>query len=231
MARKYLRDVICVLIGLLCGVGHGAQLPDLMTRLEKLNGKGTIGAAVHIEDRRPTTEDSDGKPLEKGDFTITVDANSLTVVVEGKVSDSSVFRGFSLLRIEELTQYGPHLARELDGLKLIENGAGSHQGVSCRHWRLKSEEKQNKFGVSATLVKDVDLWVDSDGYPVAGSFKTQKKGRLLLFKFSESSTRSQRYQRLGTRLVLVLDKSETDAKTKAGSEKRTVTTTLTVKKN
>ena len=66
---------------------------------------------------------------------------------------------------------------------------------------------------------------------MAGSFKTQTKGRLLLFKFSAGSTRSQRYQRLGTRLVLVLDKKETDVKSKAGDEKRTITTTVKVKKS
>jgi len=106
-----------------------------------------------------------------------------------------------------------------------------HQGVACRHWRLKSEKKEKKFGISSTTVRDVELWIDADGYPEAGSFKTQTKGRLLLFKFSAGSTRNQRYQRLGGRLVLVLDRTETDVKSKAGDEKRTVTTTVTVKKN
>ncbi len=230
MTPKHLRDVICVLIGLLCGVGHGAQLPDLMARLEKLNSNGTICAAVHVEDRTSRTEDEDSKPLEKADFTITADANVLTVAVAGKISNSRVFREFSLLRAGELAHYGPRLAHELDGLKLIENRTGSHQGVSCRHWRLKSEKKEKKFGISSTTVRDVELWIDADGYPVAGSFKTQTKGRMLLFKFSAGSIRNQRYQRLGTRLVLVHDKNETDIDSKAGKEKRTITTTVTVKK-
>jgi hypothetical protein len=231
MACKNLRVVICVLIGFLCGVGSGAELPDLVARLGKLDGKGAICGAVHIEDRTSKTGDENGKPFEKADFTITADANSLTVAVAGKISDSRVFREFSVLRAGELSQYGPHLARELDGLKLIDNRAGKHQGLPCRHWRLKSEKKEKKFGISSSSVKDVELWIDSDGYPVAGSFKTQVKGRMLLFKFSAGSTRSQRYRRLGTRLVLVLDKNETDVKSKAGDEKRTVTTTVTVKES
>ena len=230
MASKHLMRV-CILIGLLCGPGYGAELPDLLARLEKLDGKGAICGAVHIEDHTSKKEDLDGKPLEKADFTITADVNALTVTVAGKVSDSRVFREFSVLRAGELTQYGPRLARELDGLKLIENSAGSHRGVSCRHWRLKSQEKQKKFGFSTSTVKDVELWIDADGYPLAGSFKTQTKGRMLLFKFSAGSTRNQRYQRLGARLVLVLDRTETDVKSKAGDEKRTVTTTVEVRKN
>ena len=54
---------------------------------------------------------------------------------------------------------------------------------------------------------------------------------MLLFKFSAGSTRSQRYERLANRLVLVLDKNETDVKSKAGAEKRTIATTLTVKES
>ena len=52
---------------------------------------------------------------------------------------------------------------------------------------------------------------------MAGTFKTQTKGRFMLFKYSSGSTRSQRYQRFGARLVLVLDKSQEDVKSKAGA--------------
>ena len=232
MGSKRFRNLLLVIVGLACGVGNAAQLPDLMARLKKLNGNGAVCAAVHIEDRTSKkAEDLDGKPLEKANFTITADANTLTVAVAGKISDSRVFREFSVLRAGELAHCGPHLARELEGLKPVENRAGSHKGVSCRHWRLKSEKKEKRFGISSITVRDVELWIDAEGYPLAGSFKTQTKGRLLLFKFSAGSTRSQRYQRLGTRLVLVLDKKETDVKSKAGDEKRTITTTVKVKKS
>ena len=230
MTCKHLSK-ICILIGLLCATGYGAGLPDLIARLEKLDGKTSIHAAAHIEDRTSRKDDEAGEPLEKADLTITADANALAVAVAGKISDSRVFREFSVLRAGELAQYGPHLARELDGLKLVENRAGSHQGVSCRHWRLKSEEKQKKFGFTTSTVRNVELWIDADGYPVAGSFKTQTKGRMLLFKFSAGSTRNQLYQRLRARLVLVLDRNETDVNSKAGKEKRTVTTTVTVKED
>jgi len=96
---------------------------------------------------------------------------------------------------------------------------------------LKSEEKQKKFGVSSTTVRDVELWVGADRYPMAAVFMTQAQGRMLLFKFSAGAIRSQRYQRSGFRLVLVFDKNDTDVESKAGNEKRTVTTTVEVKEN
>ena len=85
--------------------------------------------------------------------------------------------------------------------------------------------------MSSTSLRDVELWIDADGYPVTASFKAQNKGRILLFKFTSESARQQRYERLGSRLVLVFDNNETDIKSKAGAEKRTVTTTVEVKKN
>lgn len=231
MPPRCYRNMVCAVIGLACGVACGEELPDLIKRLEKLDCKNSIRAVVRIEDRVSKTQDEKAKPLEKADFVITADANALTLTVAGKISDTRVFREFSVLRAGELAHYGPHLARELDGLKLLENRAGSHRGVSCRHWRLKSEQKQKKSGVSSTTVRDVELWIDADGYPLAGSFKTQTKGRMLLFKFGAGSTRNQRYRRLGDRLILIFDKNETDIKSKAGDQKRTITITVEVKKD
>lgn len=228
MARNF-KHRIFFLVAMICAAGHGAEPADLIARLNKLDADNTILVTVHVEDRTSRTDDEGSKPLEKGDFAITAEPNVLTVAVTGKILDSRVSREFSLLRAGELAHYAPYLAKGLDGLKLIENRAGFHLGVSCRHWRLKSEEKQKRFGVSSTTTKDVELWIDSDGYPVAGLFKTQTKGRMLLFKFSAEAIRDQRYKRLGTRLVLVLDKNETDVSSKAGKEKRTVTTTAEVK--
>jgi hypothetical protein len=59
----------------------------------------------------------------------------------------------------------------------------------------------------------------------------QTKGRMLLIEFNSDSAREQRYQRMGDRLVLVFDRNETDVKSKAGEQKRTITTTVDVKQN
>ena len=120
---------------------------------------------------------------------------------------------------------------EKNGLKLVENEPDVYQGVSCKRWRLKSELKESKFGISSTTLRDVELWIDAEGYPIAGSFKTQIKGRMLLFKFNSETVRQQRYQRLRSRLMVVFDRSETDVKSKAGEQKRTITTTVEVKQN
>jgi hypothetical protein len=231
MAPKSFRNIFFAVVGLICGVSYGGEVSDLVARLEKLDGKDSIRAMVHIGDRISKTRDEESKPFEKEDFVITADANALTLTVAGKISNNRLFRDFSLLRAGELAHYGPHLARELDGLKLVSNEPDVYQGVSCKRWRLKSERKESKFGISSTTLRDVELWIDAEGYPVAGSFKTQIKGRLLLFKFNSESAREQRYQRLGGRLVLIFDNNETDVKSKAVDQKRTITTTVEVKQN
>jgi hypothetical protein len=226
MAIKSYRNIFFAVVGLICGIGYGGEVEDLVTRLGKLDGKDSIRAVVHIEDRVSKSEDEKDKLLEEADFIITADVNTLTVTVAGKISNNRLFREFSLLRTEELVHYGPQLASELEGLKLIENKPDVCRGVSCKRWRLKSERKESKFGMSSTTLRDVELWIDAEGYPIAALFKTQAKGRLLLIKFNSETAREQRYQRLGSRLVLVFDKNETDIKSKAGDQKRTITTTV-----
>ena len=231
MAPKSFRNIFIAVVGLICSIGYGDEVADLIARLEKLDGKDSIRAMVHIDDNVSKVQDEKSKLLEKVDFVITADANTLTLTVAGKISNNRLFREFSMLRAGELAQYGLNLANELDGLKLVENAPDVYRGVSCKRWRLKSQRKESKFGISSTTLRDVELWIDAEGYPVAGSFKAQTKGRLLLFKFNSESAREQRYQRMGSRLVLVFDKNETDIKSKAGDQKRTVTTTVEVKQN
>jgi hypothetical protein len=231
MSHKSFRNIIFAVVGLICGVSYGDQVSDLVARLEKLDGKDSIRAMVHIGDRVSKVQDEQSKLLEEADFVITADANSLTLMVAGKISNNRLFGEFSMLRAGQLAQYGQHLARELDGLKLLENEPDVYQGVSCNRWRLKSERKESKFGISSTTLRDVQLWINAEGYPIAGSFKTKVKGRMLLFKFNSESAREQRYQRMGDRLVLVFDRNETDIKSKAGDQKRTVTTTVEVRQN
>ncbi len=232
MARHTRRSTVFVIAMLICAAGQGAGPAGLIARLKQLDGGNMIRAAVHVDDRTSRTDDEDYKPLEKGDFVVTAEPNALTVAVVGEIRDSRVFREFSLLRAGDLVHYAPKLARELDGLKLTDDRPGSYQGAPCRHWYLKSVKKEAKSGVSSTTTRDVELWVGTDGYPLAGSFKTLAEGKLLrLFKFSAETARNQRYKRLGTRLVLVHDRNETDMSSKAGKEKRTITTTVDVKEN
>jgi hypothetical protein len=233
MVHNCFRNIVFIVVGLVCAASYGEELPDLIARLEKLDGKDPIRGEVRIEDRSTRTQEQEkgSKQLEKADLTITANANALTLTVTGEVSNSRVFREFSLRRAGELVHYGPSLVRELDGLKLVEKLPDSYKGLSCTQWCLKSEKKESRFGFSSTTRRDVELWIDAEGYPVAASFKIQNKGRMLLFKFTSESARQQRYERLGGRLVLVFDNNETDIKSKAGDEKRTVTTTFDVKKD
>ncbi|MDT8301124.1 MAG: hypothetical protein RQ760_06530 [Sedimentisphaerales bacterium] len=230
MALKSFRNIFFAVIVLVCGVGYGGEVIDLATRLEKLDGKDSVRAMVHIDDHVSKVLDEESKQLEQMDFIITADANALILTIADKISNNRLYRDFSLLHAGQLAHYSPHLASELDGLKLVENEPDVYQGVPCKRWRLKSELKESKFGISSTTLRDVELRIDAEGYPVAGSFKSQVKGRMLLFKFNSETVRQQRYQRLGSRLVVVFDRNETDVKSKAGGQKRTITTTFEVGK-
>jgi len=214
---------------MLAQLGHSAELRDLIARLEKLAPQTAVSLAVHVKDQRSRTqEDREAKPIEEGDFKITADSKAVTVSVTGKLSDTRVFEEFSVLRAGSLAHYAPHLARDLKGLKLMEKRPDTQQDIACERWHLQSEVKQSQFGIKTTTLRKVDLWLDVKGFPLRASFKTQVNGRMLLFKFSSVSTRSQRYKRIGERLVLVFDESKTDTTSKAGTEKQTITTTAEI---
>lgn len=226
MARNHFKGMVCVAVGLVCAASYGKELPNLVTRLQKLDGRNPIRAKVHIEDHTSRTEDKESKQIEKADLVIAADANTLSLSITGPIPDTRVLREFSLVRAAEIVHYAQPLARELAELKLLEMRLDSHQGLSCTRWRMESEKKESKLWMSSTTRKDVELWVDADGYPVAASFKTQTKANVLLLKINSESARYQRYARWADRLVVVLDRNDTDVKTKVGDEKRTVTTTV-----
>lgn len=231
MVPNCFRNMICVVAGLVCAVSYGEELPDLVARLQKLDGKDAIHAVVHIEDRISSTEEKGSQQLEKADLIIAADANALTLTVTGKIPNTRVFRDFSLLRANDIVNCGPALARELAGLELVERLPDLHEGVSCTRWRLKSEEKKSKLGASETRRRDVELWIGPNGWPLRASFKTQTKRSILFIKVSTESKCEQRYERLRGRLIPVFEKLETEQKSKAGRGKRIVTITLKVKKD
>jgi hypothetical protein len=231
MIEKRLKNAVCIAVALICSSSYSEELSSLLARLRTLDGRNPIQATVHIEDRTSRTEDKDSKQLEKADLMISADANTLTLSVTGPMSNSRILREFSLLRAGELVHYAEPLARELTEAKLVEVRPVFYESLPCTRWRIESEQKESKFWMSSTTRKDIELWVDADGYPVAGSFKTQTRANVLLLKINSESARYQRYARCADRLVLVLDRNDTDVKTKVGNEKRTVTTTTDVKKN
>lgn len=231
MVTNYFRTTLFVIVGLVCAVSYGEELPELIGRLQKTNGNGPVRGTVHIEDHVSGKKDESSKKLEKADLIIRADANTLTLSVSGDISDSRIFQEFSLLRAKELVDYGPALAGKLAGLKLVEMGAGSHEGKPCTRWRLKSEEKESKLGMSVTRRRDAELRIDAEGYPVAASFKMRGVSKILFMKLSSEISREQCYERLGGRLMLVFDKYEDAVKHGKSVDKRIVTTTVEVKKD
>ena len=57
MALKSFRNILFSVIVLICGIGYGGEVADLVTRLEKLDGKDSIRAMVHIGDRVSKIQD------------------------------------------------------------------------------------------------------------------------------------------------------------------------------
>ena len=98
MIPNYFRNMICVVVGLVCATGYGQELPDLIARLQKFDGKEPIRGVVRIEDRTSETKDKESQQLEKADLIITSDANELTLKVTGDISNTRILREFSLLR-------------------------------------------------------------------------------------------------------------------------------------
>jgi hypothetical protein len=232
MVSNHFRNIVCIAVGLICAVSYGQELPDLIGKLEKLEGNGPFHGVVHIEDRTSNTKNQAPQKCDKADLQITAKANTLALTVSGKISNRSVLKGFSLLRASELVNYGPALARELAGMKLVERLPDSYQGVACTKWRLKSQEKKSKLGISATRRQDVELWIDPNGYPMAASFKMRSESRVFLMKAKYESAHEQRYKRLGGRLILVFDRrDETARQGKSKSDKRVITTTVEGKKD
>jgi len=231
MTTKYFRTTLFVIAGMLCAASYGEELPELISRLQKTNGNGPVLGMVHIEDHMSKKKDESSKKPEKADLIITADANTLTVSVSGDITESRIFREFSLLRAKELVSYGPALASKLAEMKLVERGTDTHEGKPCNLWRLKSEKKESKLGMSATQRRDLELKIDAEGYPVAGSFKTQVVSKILFIKISSESHCEQHYERSGGRLMLVFDKREESVKHGKSTDKRIVTTTVEVKKD
>jgi hypothetical protein len=233
MISDSFRNLICLVVGLICTSVSGGELTGLIAGLQKLEASGPIRAVVHIEENKPATDDKeDARKLEKADLIITTDANGLTISVKGDISNAGIFGDLSLLRAGELVHYGPSLARELAGLKLVKKFPDLHEGIPCTRWQLRSEEKQSMFGMNASLRQDVELWIDEQEYPVAASFKKQVESKVLLFRQSYDSIREQRYERFGGRLILAFDKQD-DVVRQSNSKggKRIITTIVEVNKS
>jgi hypothetical protein len=92
------RNMLCVLVGLACAASYGEELPDLIARLQKLEGDGPVRVVVQIEDSTPRAEEKGSRQGDKVDLAIAAGANALTLTVTGKISNTTIFREFSLLR-------------------------------------------------------------------------------------------------------------------------------------
>jgi len=247
MVKDSIKSIFVVILCFSCSVGFSAELQDLIEILNALEGKDEILTTVRIENLTSTAKGKKTNKIES-EFIVNADADTLSITYKGDISeitsdpnagasgytgdisDDRNFRDFSLFRAGELIHYGPSLARELKGMKLVKKTSDKYQDVACTLWELNSKETQKTSGVKSTTQRDVKLWIDEEGYPVGGEFQTQVTAKIfLIFKINSETLRRQSYKRHGDRLVLTLDKNETDLETDEENVKQTVTTTVEIK--
>ena len=240
---------LVIVIVFVCSIANGSELSDLVTRLQKLEGKEKIQASVNIENYTSAMKGEKSNKI-KSDFIIRTEAQNISLKYSGEISkiasdpnagksayggdtsDTANFQQFNILRAIELMNYGPFLAREIEGMKVVKKSSEKYQGVSCTLLTLNSKETQKNSGIKATTKRDVKIWIDGEGYPIAGSFKTVVSARILLvLKISTESSREQRFTRKADHLVLSFDKNETELKTDEGNMKQIVTTKVEIKDN
>ena len=228
--RTYsLRSMVGVVV-LLSGLSVQAQdLSTLTAKLKNLRGKDALRVAVLVEVGAAAGGTNKPSESEKLYVSLASDPNGLRLVVPGEVADTRLFREFSLFRASEIVHCAPALVRELAGMELVESRPDSREGVPCTRWHFQADEKLSQSGVTAKVHKEVEIWIDTDGYPMAASFKKQAESRMLLFKMTRESAREQGYKRCGDHLVLVRDRTEeADGDGKSRGAKRTVTTTTQI---
>jgi hypothetical protein len=208
---------------------HAQDVPALTARLGSLGGKDALRVTVVVEAATTAGESKTAPESEKLHLSIARDPAGLSLTVAEEVADTRLFQEFSLFRANEIIHRGASLARELTGMQLVESGAASREGVPCTRWLLQADETHSQSGATAKIHRTVELWLDADGYPVAASFTTQVRVRMLLFKMTRESKREQRYRHVGDHLVLTLDKTEdTEGDGKSKDAKRTITTTASI---
>jgi hypothetical protein len=132
----------------------------------------------------------------------------------------------SLSRAASLVNYGPALARALDGFRIEGRKPDVCQGAPCTKWSLGRTNKESAMGMSMTEDSAWDIWTDAEGYPVAAQHTEQTKTKALLIGTTSRSQTSYRFRRHGRRLVLVFEQSTGDHEV-AGS-RVSVTTTTTI---
>jgi len=241
MFRRYIIAIVIVVFA--NGVLFGEEPNDLIDRLYKLVGDNPVCTAVNIE--YCTSEAGMSKKIEQADLVLTVNTYVFAVTIKDNLSprqsgpeqgekvraSAKILKDFSLFRASELLNYGPSLAHELKGLKLVEKTSSSYEGISCVRWRLQTKENMSMLGLGVKIRHEVDLWIDVSGYPIAALFKSEKKGRLGFVKFISVSKRKQRFEQSGRRLILVFEKDEEDGsfRSKKFKKSESVVTVKTTK--
>lgn len=227
MKQRQLKTLVWIIFLGLCSPVPAEDLASLLTRVKALDGTEPIHAIVTMESECP---DQNNVPQhETAEFNIAYDANGLSLTMSQEAFHADVLKNLSLHRVHELISYASTLVDELKDLELVKQVPDTYADIACQHWQFEDEKKESKFGVKAAVSRNVDIWTDNDGYPIAASFKSVSDVKILFWKHHQESTRPQRYQRFSNRLILIEDKQTKSIRQGKDTINDTVTTRVKIK--
>jgi hypothetical protein len=238
------------LLAIVAGPALGQDVARLRERLNGCWGNEPIQVAVRVEQRggvkAVSSPTAPAAPETAANFEIGAANNMLTVrLAEDQVrqEDPALRKAkapnaaadgladVSLSRVAAFVNYGPALARALDGFRLEGRKPDACQGVPCTKWSLSQTENASAMGMSMKQSATWEIWMDAEGYPVAAERTEQTKTKALFVSTTSTSRTWCRFQRHGHRLVLVFEQTKGNHEVAGSQVSVTTTTTVGLKKD
>lgn len=223
-------------------------LSDLRAQLARLQGQEAVKGQL---ERRLWQKDQDGKEAPKvlqGAFQVFVEDGPqglrlqiprvLLSQAEREQQDAAkdpekdpptvrVLKGLNPADLAEHLSAAEALLRELASAQLLEERTEAFEGQPARLLVLKTEPKLNAQARKAvkSMQASLKVWVAADGSPLALEEEAAWKASRFFISFEGTQKSSQRFRRVGNRLV-VLQRTEESSNSGLGttSQRKTVTT-------
>jgi len=217
-----LRLLVLLLVG---GLVHADGLADLKGTLSRLNGQEPVKASVDYQywskqgdDKKPViTEGRATSYVEDGPQglrmswshnliqTAVKEARAQAKDPEQKASTRQAIEGLKAVAVSDYLNGAEELLRTLEQAQLLEEKNDTWQGKPARLLRFKLTPKLSKQ--DQKYVKELEataqVWVGSDGLPLAVETQMHMKGRaLLVISFEQQEQESFQFTRAGNRLVV-----------------------------
>ncbi len=197
-------------------------LSDLRTALSRLTAKEPIRATYELQ-RAVNNEGKFGNDKFSGKVTVEVeaDANGFRIVFPRTLLDQvareqtaesknpkldtptvSAVQALDPVETSQALDFAPSLLRQLEGAKIVSDGAGTWQGKPVRVLILRiADEPHEGPGKVTVLENKMTLWLAPDMVPLAVEHIGDGKFSFLIFKGEARQKKSWHLTRVGDRLV------------------------------